>query len=149
MGLSLTVLVPPAVPIAAADVRRCEDSQGHITYSNESCPTGTTHERSVDNRPAVEVLADPANGKLPRGAGGKIVNSSVPSPAPVVTPNNPEQTAEAASEQRKAQVARCDDLVRRIEYAQQDLLSAGASERASIELGLRRLQEEHKASCTK
>jgi hypothetical protein len=146
MGLMLATLASLAGSASATDVRRCEDPQGHITYSNESCPSGTAHERAVDNRPAVEVPSDSASAKAARG--GKLENS-VPSSAQPVTSNNPEQTAELASEQRKSQVARCDDLVRRIEYAQQDLLSAGASERASIELGLRRLQEEHKASCIK
>jgi len=59
----------------------------------------------------------------------------------------PEREQEVAREQQKARVARCDDLVRRIEYAQQDQLSAAPGERASIELELHRLQDEHEASC--
>jgi len=54
-----------------------------------------------------------------------------------------------AREQSRAQVARCDDLVRRIEYSQQDLLTASGAEKASVELGVRRLQDEYQANCAR
>jgi hypothetical protein len=131
---------------AADNLRRCEDSAGHVTYSNEACPDGTSRERKVENRPAVEVPRDPATEKSALGArpGG-----IVPSGAPVGTraPAVAETEQEVAQEKRKALVARCDDLVRRIEYGQQDLLSAAPGERASVELGVRRLQEEHESLC--
>jgi hypothetical protein len=130
---------------ARGDVRRCEDSEGRITYSNESCPSGTARERPVEERPAVEVTRDPGSekalhaGTLKRAASGEASAEL----------HNPERAQEVAREQNKALVARCDDLVRRIEYSQQDLLSASGAERASIELGVRRLQQEHEATCVK
>jgi len=130
---------------ARDELRRCEDAAGHVTYSNEACPTGTARERGVENRPAVEVPHDgPAEKKAAlasKPAG--IVPSAVP--APVRTAEHEE---EMAREQKKSLVARCDDLVRRIEYGQQDLLTAAPGERASVELGVRRLQEEYEANCS-
>jgi len=145
LGLGIVALVPLVMNSAAArtDLKRCEDAKGHITYSNEPCPTGTAKERSVDDRPAVEVPHDATSDKAPRG--GKV-SSVVPSSA-VVETKTPEHAEEVAREQQKSLIARCDDLVRRIEYTQQDLLAAAPSERASVELGLHRLQDEHEANC--
>jgi hypothetical protein len=132
-----------ACAAAQADVlRRCEDSTGHITYSNQACPSGTAHERPVELRPAVEV---------PQGAGGKASQSGVlklpDSPSAAVVPS--ERAPDEKNEQNKAQVAHCDDLVRRIEYSQQDMITATGAEKASAELGLRRLQDEYQANCVK
>jgi hypothetical protein len=130
----------------AAEVRRCEDSSGRVTYSNEACPTGTSRERGVDDRPPVEVggTAEKSGDKAPHS--GKASTSGV---VPGAGPDRytPEQAREMSQEQRKSLLAHCDDLVHRIEFGQQDLLSAAPGERASMELGLRRLQEEHKANC--
>lgn len=120
-----------------AEVRRCEDASGHVTYSNESCPSGTAHERPVEERSAVSVPHEPGE---KASHSGKLTISP---PAPAATPAG----EDVQREQRKSQTARCDDLVHRIEYAQQDLMTAGSGERASMELGLRRLQEEHEANC--
>jgi hypothetical protein len=140
-AIALAMALPAG---ARSDVKRCEDGTGRITYSNESCPTGTTRERIVEDRPAVEVPRDDTGAKPVKSA---RTSNVVPSPGDPET-RNPERAQEVVREQRKAQIARCDDLVHRIEFAQQDLQSAGASERASMELGLRRLQEEHAADCT-
>jgi hypothetical protein len=130
------------VAAAQADVRRCEDDKGRITYSNEACPTGTAKERPVENRPAVEVPRD--------GTGGKATHEGVAvKRAEVEHERLPEKSQDVAREQNRAQVARCDDLVRRIEYSQQDLLTASAAEKASVELGVRRLQDEYQANCAR
>ncbi len=144
MGLIVLTGLTMTGAVARAELRRCEDANGRITYSNEACPTGTAKERSVDDRPAVEVPRDSASEKAtPRS--GKIT-SMVPSSSAAEL-KTPEREQEVAREQQKARVARCDDLVRRIEYAQQDQLAAAPGERASIELELRRLQDEHEANC--
>jgi hypothetical protein len=127
---------------ARADVRRCEDGGGRVTYSNEACPTGTAKERPVEQRPAVEVPHE--------GTGGKASLEGVvkrAEPLSAARERSPEHSLELSREQNKAQVARCDDLVRRIEYGQQDLLTTTGTERASVELSLRRLQDEHQANC--
>ncbi|HXY04920.1 MAG TPA: DUF4124 domain-containing protein [Burkholderiaceae bacterium] len=151
-GIGVLALVGLATSDAAAraDLRRCEDSSGHITYSNEPCPTGTAKERSVDDRPAVEVPHDATSEKASLRSG----KASSTAPATSIVPSGnagqaktPEHSQELAREQQKSLVARCDDLVRRIEYAQQDQLSATPSERASIELELHRLQDEHETTC--
>lgn len=141
LGTVLMAGVATAMSLAAAhdDLRRCEDGNGHVTYSNEACPSGTARERSVDNRPAVEVRRDAAAEKAVRGSG------ILPSPQAVTRDAGALQ--EMDQEKRRALVARCDDLVHRIEYGQQDLLSAAPGERASVELGIRRLQEEHASNC--
>jgi len=132
---------------AADNLRRCEDAAGHVTYSNEACPEGTSRERKVEIRPAVEVPHDAVAEKAALNTRAGI-NGIVPSAAPA---DHPPPAAgsdkESDQEKRKALVAHCDDLVRRIEYAQQDLLSAAPGERASVELGVRRLQEEHESLC--
>lgn len=143
MGIAALAALGMTAAAARADLRRCEDASGRITYSNEPCPTGTSKERSVDDRPAVEVPHDAGGAKAPPS--GKA-NNIVPSSS-AAAPKNPQHAEEVEREQQKSIVARCDDLVRRIEYAQQDLLTAASSERASFELSLRRLQEEHEANC--
>lgn len=124
----------------AAPISRCEFSDGRVIYSDEPCPAGTQRTRTVDEKPAVEVI------KSPR----EIRNSDAKSSGTVRRSNQSEASAadpEAASELRKIKLAQCDDLVRRIEYAQHDLNSASDSERASAELSLRRLQAEHEEKC--
>lgn len=38
---------------AVAEIQRCEAPDGKVTYSNESCPSGTTAVKKVDTRPPV------------------------------------------------------------------------------------------------
>jgi len=127
---------------AWADVKRCEDGSGRVTYSNQPCPAGTAKERAVEQRPAVEVPAPGAAGKATKEGVLKLPEA----PTAKVTPSA-QDTTETGREQKKAQVARCDDLVRRIEYGQQDLTTASGAERASVELSLRRLQDEYASNC--
>jgi hypothetical protein len=130
---------------ASENLRRCEDAAGHVTYSNEACPDGTSRERTVEARPAVEV---PKDGLADKSAPGAKLGGIVPTGnAASRGPGSAETEQEIAQEKRKSLVARCDDLVRRIEYGQQDLLTAAPGERASVELGMRRLQEEHASLC--
>jgi hypothetical protein len=128
----------------AEELRRCEDASGRVTYSNQACPTGTSKERPVELRPPVEVPRDGGAEKATRT--GVLKRSAAPDPG---RDRSPETVSELAREQNKAQVARCDDLVHRIEYGQQDLLTATGSERASMELGVRRLQDEYQANCAR
>jgi hypothetical protein len=136
-----SVVLLAGVASVHGEVRRCEDAAGRVTYSNESCPQGTAHERPIEERPAVQVPRDAAGEKAQRS--GKMT-MTVPAPD---AGRAAERAEEIAREQRKSAVARCDDLVRRVEYAQQDLLTASGGERASVELGLHRLQEEYEATC--
>lgn len=126
----------------AAPINRCEYSDGRVIYSDEPCPSGTQRSRTVDEKPAVEVIKAPTHERgLDAKSSGSVRRSGTTEPG--VADKDPE----AASELRKMKVAECDDLVRRIEYAQHDLLAAAQGERASAELSLRRLQAEYEGKC--
>ena len=135
------VVVAAGVGVAtlcgAAPISRCEFSDGRVIYSDEPCPAGAQHTRTVDEKPAVEVI------KAPRGQSAQS-SGSVRRSETAVEGADPDA---AASDLRKMKVAECDDLVRRIEYAQHDLNAASDRERASAELSLRRLQAEHENKC--
>lgn len=121
-------------------ISRCEFADGRVIYSDEPCPSGAQRIRTVDEKPAVEVLKSPgATRNQDAKSGGSVRRSSETEGAG--------RDPEAASELRKLQVAQCDDLVRRVEYARHDLNAAADSERASAELALRRLQAEHEEKC--
>jgi len=121
----------------AAPINRCEFTDGRVIYSDEPCPAGTQHARTVDEKPAVEVMkAERAQNAKSSGTVRRSTETADDSKDP-----------EAASELRKMKLAECDDLVRRIEYAQHDLNAAASTERASAELSLRRLQAEHESKC--
>jgi hypothetical protein len=126
----------------AAPINRCEFSDGRVIYSDEPCPAGTQRSRTVDEKPAVEVIKAPAHEH------GQSAKSSGTVRRSEATEPGADKDPEAASELRKMKVAECDDLVRRIEYAQHDLSAAAQSERASAELSLRRLQAEHEGKCS-
>jgi hypothetical protein len=144
LWVALSALAAGEPAHAATIVNRCEAPDGHVTYSDEACPPGTRHARAVEESPAVEVH----NGAADKSGRNAHSTGTLQRAAPRGG-SSPDQQRESASEQRRADVARCDDLVRRIEYTQQDLAAASASERASVELALRRLQAEHKESCGK
>ncbi|HEX4583928.1 MAG TPA: DUF4124 domain-containing protein [Burkholderiaceae bacterium] len=126
----------------AAPINRCEFSDGRVIYSDEPCPPGAQRTRTVDEKPAVEVMKSPVNERAQNAKStGTVRRSQTEGGADSHDP-------EAASDLRKLQVAECDDLVRRIEYAQHDLNAATGGERSSAELSLRRLQAEHENKCS-
>jgi hypothetical protein len=128
---------------AAASINRCETSDGRVVYSDEPCPSGTKQARTVNDKPPVEVI--PSKDDSARDA--KSAGSLRRAPAEPPAPGDPGREKEAASDLRKMRLAECDDLVRRIEYAQRDLNAAAEGERASAELSVRRLQAEHEGKC--
>jgi len=130
----------------AGPISRCESGDGRVVYSDEPCPSGTRQMRTVDEKPAVEVIksAPDERAKDARSAG-----SLHRAPSPTASSGDQAHDREAASELQKLKLAECDDLVRRIEYAQRDLSAAGEGERASAELSLRRLQAEHEGRCAR
>src|ERR1700739_2606135 len=85
---------------SAAPISRCEFSDGRIIYSDEPCPAGAQRTRTVDEKPAVEVIKAP-RGQSPQSSGS-------------VRRSGEENTTEAgdpesASDLRKMKVAECDD----------------------------------------
>ena len=145
--LTITIALGFCVQVAGAGpISRCESSDGRVVYSDEPCPSGTHQMRTVDEKPAVEVIPSATDGHAKDARSSGSLHR-----APPVTGSTGDQARdrEAASELQKLKLAECDDLVRRVEYAQRDLSAAGETERASAELSLRRLQAEHEAKCTK
>jgi hypothetical protein len=128
----------------AAPISRCEYADGRVIYSDEPCPSGSQRVRTVNEKPAVEVIKAPKSSAEERAQNAKSSGSVRRSIEAEASDNSPE----AVSELRKMKLAECDDLVRRVEYAQHDLSAAPESERASAELSLRRLQAEHEIKCT-
>jgi hypothetical protein len=126
----------------AAPINRCEFSDGRVIYSDEACPSGAQRTRTVDEKPAVEVIKGRTEERAQNAKGSGSVRRSEQT-----DPSASSHDPEAASELRKMRVAECDDLVRRVEYAQHDLNAAAGSERSSAELALRRLQAEHATKC--
>jgi len=131
-----------AAVCGAAPISRCEFADGRVVYSDEACPAGTQRVRTVDEKPAVEVLKGPVNqrGQSAQSSGSVRRSDSG-------EPGTESRDPEVASQTRKQKVAECDELVRSIEYAQHDLSAASEAERASAELSLRRLQAEHENKC--
>ena len=74
-------------------------------------------------------------------SGGRI------QPAAPAAPANPEQEIQRLDELRLRQERQCADLNRRIQFVRADLATASGSDRASIELQLRRLEEDARAIC--
>jgi len=138
----LMALALCAGTVGAGPISRCETDDGRVVYSDEPCPSGTRRMRTVDEKPAVEVVksAHEERAQDARSAGTLKRVAGAP---------ESHGDHEASSELRKLKLAECDDLVRRIEYAQRDLNAAAEGERASAELSLRRLQAEHESKCGK
>src|SRR5215472_10906427 len=83
---------------SAAPISRCEFSDGRVIYSDEPCPAGAQHTRTVDEKPAVEVIKAPgqsaqSSGSVRRSDGGQETADD----------------ADTASNLRKMKVAECDD----------------------------------------
>jgi hypothetical protein len=123
----------------AAPISRCEYADGRVVYSDEACPAGSERTRTVNEKPAVEVIKSRAEQAQSAKSSGSVRRSGEAEPS--------DNSPEASAELRKAKLAECDDLVRRVEYAQHDLSAASDAERASAELSLRRLQAEHESKC--
>lgn len=128
----------------AGPISRCETADGRIVYSDEGCPAGSRHVRTVDDKPPVEVIHSSDDSARDAKSAGTLRREAPEAPRAAADPG---RDREAASDLRKMRLAECDDLVRRIEYAQRDLNAAAEGERASAELSLRRLEAEHEGKC--
>lgn len=74
-------------------------------------------------------------------SGGRI------QPEAPTAPANPEQEIQRLDDLRLRQERQCADLNRRIQFTRTDLATAVGTERASIELQLRRLEEDARSIC--
>lgn len=140
-GAALALLSSAAF---AGPISRCDTGDGRVVYSDEPCPSGTKRSRLIDDKPPVEVIRSSDDTARDAKSAGSLRRA--PS-EPQLPAGDLGRDREAASDLRKMHLAECDDLVRRIEYAQRDLSAAPEGERASAELSLRRLQAEHEGKC--
>lgn len=95
-----------------------------------AAPKEVTPERTAAPPPAPRIES-----------GGRI------QPATPAAPANPEQEIQRLDELRLRQERQCADLNRRIQFTRADLATTAGSDRASIELQLRRLEEDARAIC--
>ncbi|MFO0101242.1 MAG: hypothetical protein ACK53J_04705, partial [Betaproteobacteria bacterium] len=84
----------------------------------------------------------PARPAAPRGSAE--ARKEATQPASTLTPA---QQIEQLDQERARQRAQCVQLERRIGFARTDVDTALGSQRASAELQLRRLQDEHRLLC--
>ena len=88
----------------AAPINRCEFPDGRVIYSDEPCPAGTQRSRTVDEKPAVEVIKTPHERGQSANSSGTVRRSSEQTEAG-------ERDPEAASELRKMKVADAFDTL--------------------------------------
>lgn len=129
-----------AAPAARDDSARepAEPARDSAKEPPKDAPKDATRDAGKDSAKAAAKEASPKAaadaGRI--AAGGRIAASATP-----------EQQMQQLDEQYARQQRECADLARRIDYARGDLDAASASQRASAELSLRRLQEQFKAQC--
>jgi hypothetical protein len=127
---------------AEQEVFRCEGKDGRITYSDEPCPSSSRSVRKVDDAPP---LAIPSAKDAPRNAREAGAIGQRKNTARFDSYVEDRRLEEQIAAQKRA----CDDLSRRLSYARRDLDAAVASQRASAELALRRIQDEHQLHCAR
>jgi hypothetical protein len=140
-----SALLLSALPALGADsptIYRCESARGVVSYSDSPCPAGTRTVRTVDREPTLEV-AEPSDKATPSNASaGKI---SPAKRAPIDPWVEDQRLNEQIAQQRRA----CAELERRIAFHRGDLNAAVPGRAASIELELRRAQDEFQLHCAK
>jgi hypothetical protein len=140
--LASTLLILNTAALAADEptIYRCETARGVVSYSNSPCPAGTRTVRTVEREPTLSV-AEPAD-KPPTGAaGGKI--------APAKRKFDPYVENQRLNEQIAQQRRACAELERQIAFHRRDLAAARPGSAASIELELRRAQDDFELHCAK
>jgi len=139
-----SVLLLPMAALAADEptIYRCEGARGGVTYSNSPCPTGTRAVRTVEREPTLAV-AEPADKPAPSPASaGKIAPTKRSNFDPWI---ENQRLNDQIAQQRRA----CSELDRRIALHGRELNAAAPGRTASIELDLRRAQDEYRLHCSK
>ena len=145
LGLPREFLLCPALalaalPAAAADeaaIYRCESARGVITYSDSPCPAGTRTARTIEREPTLAVK-EPSDKAEPASAGR--ISAGKRAFDPWV---ENQRLNEQIAQQRRA----CAELERRGAFLRRDLAAASPGRAASIELDLRRAQDEFQMHC--
>jgi hypothetical protein len=137
-----SLILLPTLSVAADEpaIYRCEGARGVVSYSNSPCPPGTRAVRTVEREPTLSV-AEPTD-KATDASTGKIAPAKRASFDPWV---ENQRLNEQIAQQRRA----CVELDRRIALLGRDLGAALPGRAASIELDLRRAQDEYQLHCAK
>jgi hypothetical protein len=138
-----SLLLAAAAAFADEDsaIYRCESARGEVTYSNAACPAGTRTVRKVERKPSL-VVPEPGDksAAAPAAEAGKI--------APAKTqPIDPWVENQKLNEQIAQQRRACAELERSIADDRRDLAAAAPGQAASIELRLRRAQDDFQLHC--
>ena len=150
-------------PSGARTVRRVDDSppvQVRDATAAAAAPTARDDAAKESAEPARDAAKDPAK-DMSKDAGKDSAKAAAKDAPPkaaaeagriaaggrIAASASPEQQIQQIDEQYARQRRECADLSRRVDYARGDLDAASASQRASAELSLRRLQEQFKAQC--
>lgn len=126
-GLALTMM---AIPVAAQTVQRCESRDGKVTYSNTTCPDGTSAVRAVNTSPPVAVDEKKAARDRARKdtAEAKAIDQA--------REKEDAKAERAAADERKAQEKnrqRCDQARRDLDRAR--TTRAGLMEKRAASIG--------------
>lgn len=141
LGPALLLATTAALADDETVIYRCESARGEVTYSNSACPADTRMVRKVERKPSL-VIPAPGDKSAPAPAAeaGKIA----PAKAPPIDPWVENQKLnEQIAQQRRA----CAELERSIASDRRDLAAAAPGQAASLELRLRRAQEDYQLHC--
>jgi colicin import membrane protein len=147
-------------PSGARTVRRVDDSPPVQVRDATAAPAAREDTAKEPVEPAKDAAKD-SQRDATKAAGKDSARAAAKDAAPkaaaeagriaaggrIAASNSPEQQIQQLDEQYARQRRECTDLMRRIDYARGDLDAVSASQRASAELALRRLQEQFKAQC--
>lgn len=137
---SMLLLSLPAWAADAPTIYRCESARGVVSYSDTPCPAGTRSARTVEREPTLSV-AEPADKAAASAAGGKI--------EPARRKFDPYLENQRLNDQIAQQQRACAELERQIAFHRRDLAAALPGRAASIELELRRAQDDFRLHCAK
>ncbi len=140
LGPALLFTVAAAATADEPTIYRCESARGVVTYSDTPCPAGTRSARTVEREPTLSTAA-PADQAPASASSGKI--------APVQRKFDPYLENQRLNEQIAQQRRACAELERQIAFHRRDLAAAAPGRAASVELELRRVQEDFQLHCDK
>lgn len=128
----------------AAEIQRCEAPDGKVTYSNESCPPGTTAVKKVDTRPPVtEADAKSAKTRAQRDAEeAKALDKQREAEE-----KSRARAREAARKKEEQLERECNKKRIAVNTARDAVESASLNRRAELEKKLARAKESFEKDC--
>jgi hypothetical protein len=134
-----------APTLAAAQIQRCEGPDGKVTYSNESCPTGTKLIKNVDTRPQVtEADAKSAKTRAQREAEeAKAIDKQRADEEQSLA-----RARDAARKKEEALERECNKKRIVVNKAKEAVESSALNRRAELEKKLERAQADFDKSCS-